>query len=287
MNIKKIDSDGLLPIKDLLDQNDAISNLSDVWKLVGKLHHDQFAVPFFAFSIDPDANRRWIAVISNPFGASYSEKRQPGQVEINKEKEIQRLDYITKLFVLTGLSESESRNRSNNAINFEKELYKKYSNGTVTNIVSPNITMAELYKLTPNIDYQTIFKEMGLKNVYMKIDDTPATIDYFQQLSAVLTKTKLNIVKNYLQFLIITEAAPYISQSFYDVDFEYRHWFSEGIVKKNDRQTQIISQIGQVAPYQISELYAKNHFTPEIKHYAEVLVKNVIDGLLNILTFSL
>ena len=134
------------------------------------------------------------------------------------------------------------------------------------------MTVAELQKLTPSINWNTYFTKIGLKNVDSLIVSQPK---YMAAFESILKENKVNDWKAYMRWSLLNRASSQLSTDIEEANFEFYGKALTGAVKQrpsDERALQVINgRIGEA----LGKLYVEKKFPAEAKVKAEKMIKNI------------
>lgn len=274
MDTNAINKRGYEPIKPLLAQIDAITDLPSLLKVVSD-EQKQGDGSFIGFYVGPD-NKQSNINIAQFFQTGiglperdYYFKTDSSTIGIQKAYK----KYLTSLFELIGIDATTSE--KNATITFEIE--KQLASSQKTNIELRNVTanynkmaVATLSKKHPNIGWTTLLNNLGAKVDSVNIGQ-PA---YYDKLNSMLTSVSLKDWKVYLKAYALTSYSNFLSRPFVDASFEYSKILTGQAIKKTraEEMTQAVdNSLGQA----LAQLYVKKYFPEDAKKRMAVLVNNL------------
>ncbi|HVU39119.1 MAG TPA: M13 family metallopeptidase, partial [Opitutales bacterium] len=137
-------------------------------------------------------------------------------------------------------------------------------------------TADDLWKLTPQFDWQKYFQALGLP--------PPSAIDvgqpeFFSAFNALINSTPLDDWKAYLRWQLLDSMAPYLSTPFVNEDFEFNGRILTGAQQLRERWQRVLMTIDRNAGEALGQLYVKEYFPPEAKARILELVANLRTAL--------
>ena len=133
-------------------------------------------------------------------------------------------------------------------------------------------SVAEMDKLTPGFSWSRYLKALGA-------DKTPGVIvrqpDYFQALDALLAKTPVTTLKQYLTFKVLDEHAPLLSSPFEQAEFAFTGKTLQGLQENRPRWKRAVEAVDRALGEAAGKLYVERHFSPDSKARMQELVKNL------------
>ncbi|MFA8342817.1 MAG: M13 family metallopeptidase, partial [Rhodothermaceae bacterium] len=184
--------------------------------------------------------------------------------------------HVTNMLKLIGYSEKDAA-KSAEAIFTLEESLAKISN-TRTENRDPEkrtnrMTLAELKKMSKNFDWNLYFSELGVTD--------PGTINvaqpkFFKQFGAVVKKTSMNVLKDYLKWNLVRGMATELSSAFVNERFEFASKFMRGQPKIAVRWKRATDATSGALGELVGQLYVKKHFPEEAKVRANKIVQSLL-----------
>ncbi|HYO55295.1 M13 family metallopeptidase [Archangium sp.] len=274
MDTARIESLGLQPVRGDLDRIAALKDKQALPELFAALARMGVQTPFSLY-VGQDAKQatRYITYVSQSGlglpDRDYYFKPEPRFAET-------RAAYLTYIETLLGLAgEKDPAGAAKAILALETSLAEKHwervrnrDREATYNLKS----VAELEQLTPGFSWTRYLKAL-------EADKTPGVIvrqpDYFQALDAVLTKTPLPTLKQYLTFKLLDEVAPLLSSPFEQAEFLFRGKTLQGLQENRPRWKRGVEQVDGALGEVLGKLYVERHFSPESKTRMQELVKNL------------
>ena len=134
------------------------------------------------------------------------------------------------------------------------------------------MSMADLKRSTPAIDWDAYFRARGVKppdqiNV--------AQPEYLKAFDSLLAATSVDHWRAYLRWQLLSAAAPALSSPFVRENFQFGGTVLQGIKEMQPRWKRCLqstdNQLGEI----LGQAYVKKHFTPEAKARALEMVRNI------------
>ncbi|MDP1802935.1 MAG: M13 family metallopeptidase [Bacteroidota bacterium] len=277
MDSAKADKLGFAPIKDQLAKIDAVKTIDELIALKSNMDFDGVSL-FFGGGVSIDAkNSKKNKYTLSQAGLGLGER----DYYFNPQFESIRtayIKYLAALFELTGVDDKIAYDNAKHVFYFEKEMADK----ALTRLEMRNPeklyntkTPKELKAMAPAINWDMYFKQ---KNIGHPDTIIVATLTYFKQLSALLSVTPLPLenLKLYAKAQLLMEAAPFLSNKFEAVSFEFRGKVLSGAPKMKPRWERVQAAMDRVIGDIVSEEFVKKHFTPQAKAKVNSLIDNLI-----------
>jgi putative endopeptidase len=146
-----------------------------------------------------------------------------------------------------------------------RDPYKNYN----------KMTLAQLDKLTPGLNWKTWFGQMGATNVDTVIVGQP---EFYQTVGQLLKTKPVEDWKAYLTWNITREFAPTLSQPFVDERFRFYGTTLRGAKAIRPRWKRVLDMEEDALGDALGQLFVKEYFKPEAKARYDTLVKNVVSS---------
>ncbi len=143
-----------------------------------------------------------------------------------------------------------------------RDPYKNYNKMTIT----------QLDKLTPGIDWKTWFGQMGIANIDTVIVRQP---EFYQTVGQLLKTKPLPDWKAYLTWQM-AQFAPVLSQPFVAENFHFYSTVLRGATAIRPRWKRMLDMQESALGDALGQLFVKEYFKPEAKARYDTLVKNVV-----------
>jgi putative endopeptidase len=147
-----------------------------------------------------------------------------------------------------------------------RDPYKNYN----------KMTIAQLDKLTPGLNWKEWLGEMGVKNIDTVIVGQP---EFYQTAGRLLKQeADLDDWQAYLSWQLTREYAPTLSQPFVDENFRFYGTTLRGAKAMRPRWKRVLDMEEDALGDALGQLFVKEYFKPEAKARYDTLVKNVVSS---------
>ncbi|MFM6975794.1 MAG: M13 family metallopeptidase [Sphingobacteriaceae bacterium] len=277
MDSVTIDKLGYSPIAADLSRLSAIKDLNGVIDEVATMRTVGLGSPLFGFYVGQDRKQatKIIAQLGQG-GTSLPDRDYYLKLDARSLK-IQEAykSYITKLFALSGTSETQAKKNAETIFAIEKSLansqmsrvemrdpYKTYN----------KYSIADFSKTTPGLDWSVLMPKMKVNGQDSILVGAPK---FFSDLSTLLTATPVNDWKTYLQWNVLKGAAPYLSTPFVDANFAFNQVLT-GQKVQTPRWQRMSSLTDGTLGELLGQLYVDKYFKPEAKARMQEMIANLI-----------
>ncbi|MBJ6145911.1 M13 family metallopeptidase [Hymenobacter sp. BT559] len=146
-----------------------------------------------------------------------------------------------------------------------RDPYKNYN----------KMTLVQLDKLTPGLDWKTWFAQMGATSVDSVIVGQP---EFYQTVGQLLKTKPVDDWRAYLTWQVAREFAPTLSQPFVDENFHFYGTTLRGAKAMRPRWKRVLDMEEDALGDALGQLFVKEYFKPEAKARYDTLVKNVVSS---------
>ena len=275
MDSVRSDELGYSPIQEQLAKIDSVKTIDDLMRL--KSEFDYIGVNlFFSCGVSPDLKNskcNSFGISQGGFGLGdrdyyYSDKYEKIREEYKK--------YLTNLFTLIGTPHMASEDFANDVFEFEKNMtntaftrVQMRDNEKMYNIYTPKT----LKELVPAINWDNYFKHKK-----MKMPDTimVSMVEYLKNVGAIIGGEIIGKLKVYAKAQLIMEAAPYLTQRFVYIHFNFRSKTLSGAKQMKPRWQRVQNVMNATIGDIVSADFVKLYFPPEAKVKINKLIDNLI-----------
>ena len=135
------------------------------------------------------------------------------------------------------------------------------------------MSIAQLDKLTPGLDWKTWLGQMGGTRVDTVIVGQP---EFYQTAGRLLKTAPLDDWKAYLTWQVARTFAPTLSHQFVDENFHFYATVLRGATAIRPRWKRVLDMQEDALGDALGQLFVKEYFKPEAKARYDTLVKNVV-----------
>ncbi len=137
------------------------------------------------------------------------------------------------------------------------------------------LSIAQLDKLTPGLEWKTWLGQMEFENVDTVIVGQP---EFYQTVGQLLKTAPLDDWKAYLTWQTSREFAPALSRPFVDENFHFYGTVLRGAKAIRPRWKRVLDMQENALGEALGQLFVKEYFKPEAKARYDTLVKNVVSA---------
>lgn len=274
MATEVINSRGYQPVKPILDEIEAIQDLSGMMAFVTtQISRGNNSI--IGMNVSPDQENSSINILH--FSQSglglpdrdYYFKTDSATLGIQTAYKT----YISTLFELTGSSPEEALKGAESVYSIEKSLAESHKTRIERRVVKENynkLAVADLDSKMQTIAFSKMLSQLSLKADSVDVRQ-PA---YFEKLNTLLNSVSLTDWKTYLKANTLLTYANVLSEPFEAASFEYEKVLL-GQSKQLTRAQQMVSKVDRQLGFALGQLYVKRYFNEDAKKRISDLVDNL------------
>jgi putative endopeptidase len=276
MDSVKLNEDGYTPLKADLERVASIKNKSELSTLIPELLLSEIEA-YFLIYVDADpANSSQYLLQTYQGGISLGEREyyldnDEYTVGIrNKYKE-----HVAKMFELTGFTSQQAQKNTEAVLRIETRLATAAYDKLKLRDPHANynkISVEELQKLVPSIDWNTCFATLGLENVN---ELNVSQKESLAEAGNIIASEPLDAQIAYIQWKVIDHAASYLSDDMYAQNFDFYGKTMSGKETQSPRWKRAVSSVNGMLGEAVGQMYVKQYFPPQAKERMIKLVHNL------------
>ena len=273
---------GIGPLKPYLAKINSVKNVADLQALLTEME-PVGGIGFFGAGVGPDSknsNRNVVHIGPGSLGLPDRDYYVSDDAD-SKEKRQQYVAHVAKMLQFLGEKPTASKAQAERILAFEtamsqprldrverRDRRKTYN----------SMTVADLQKLTPAIDWKKYLTGIGITKADSIIVSQPK---YMTALQSILAENKIDDWKAYMKWTLLNHASSRLS-----TDLEYANWefygkTLTGAVKQRPREERALQVVNGNVGEALGKLYVEKKFPPEAKAKAEMMIKNVFRAFEN------
>ena len=276
MDTATINSLGVQPIQDELDEVAALTDQSQVLPLVAKMQLEGVRPLFYFFSSQDDQNSEMVIANFYQGGLGLPDRDYYTEQDA-RTTEIQQayVAHVQKMFELAGRSEEDAKTIAQSIMAFETRL----AEASLTRLENRDpyrtynkMTLTELQEMAPEAVWADFFSSLGLADPG---DINVRQTEFIQEIAKMIKEEELVSWKNYLQWNVINKTANYLSADIEKADFEFYGTVLSGQKTQKPRWKRVLSTTSGSMGEAIGKLYVEKYFPPQAKERMIKLVENL------------
>ncbi len=273
---------GIEPVKPYLAKIDSIQNKEDLQDFLVEMS-EYGSAGFFSFGVGADSkNSDMNAAYLNPSGLGLPERDYYLQDDSDsKETRTKYKAYVADMLQYLDYSEEEAKNAAETILKFETRLAEpkldKVERRDARNTYNP-MTVAELQKMTPAMNWKAYFDGIGAKELDTIIVSQPK---YMKALQQIIAENSVEDWKTYLKWDLFNGAASALTTDLETEKWEFYSKTLQGAKEQRPRNERALSSINGTLGEALGKLYVEEHFPAEAKKKAQEMVDNILKAYEN------
>lgn len=280
MDSARLNAEGVAPIKAELEKIAAIKDKAEISALMAELRRNGLGV-YFQTYVDADVRNSAMNLVQiYQGGTSLGEKEYYLEDdEHTKEIRDKYKEHIMKMFELAGFPEAEARQKMEAVMNIETRIAKASYSAVEQRNPAANyhkMTIEEVKKQFPGIDWDAYFTALGLKDVK---ELSISQLEPVKEIETIINTVPLNDQVAYMQWKLIDRAAGYLSDDFIAQDFDFYGTTLSGKKEQRARWKRAVGTVDGALGEAVGQMYVQKYFPAAAKERMVNLVKNLQTAL--------
>jgi putative endopeptidase len=280
MDSNRLNTEGAAPILPYLEKVKALTDKSQLTATLAGMFHDGY-FPFFSHYVYADDRNSAMNIMHLNQGGYSMGDRDYYLLDDDRSKNLRTkyVELIETQFTLSGYTPQEAKDASTAIMKIETQLAKVASSRVALRDPVANyhkITLDELTKLSPEIKWNTLFDQIGARDLK---DLNVGQLDPIAEVSNIVKQYPIEDIRYYLSWNVINASAPYLSDAFSKADFEYYEKALSGTEAQKERWKRAIDVINDGLGEAVGQIYVEKYFPPIAKEKMLDLVNNLQTAL--------
>jgi predicted metalloendopeptidase len=280
MDEKAVEAKGIRPIEGWLKKVAAIQDRKQVLDVVASMQANGLR-PIFMFGAAPDMHNSTIHIANVDQGGltladrDYYLKQDAKMTEVRAKY----LEHIQKMLTLAGEPEAQAAADAKTILALETKIADASMDRVARRDPKTRdhkMTVAELQKQAPEIDFPRYFKLVGATSFDSLNVGNP---EFFQKLSGLLASEPVDSWKTYLRWRVIKSSSPLLSKPFVDENFAFSGKYLSGQQELEARWKRCTSMTDNSLGEALGPLYVAKAFPKEAKERMDVLVAAIEESM--------
>jgi len=274
MDMDNRNSLGVQPLQEEFGAIDQINSYNDLARHFGKaikIYDMPFSYGIFPDLMEP--TKYGIYYFQSGLGLpdkDYYFKEDEKSVQIRNKYQ----EHVATMLELAGLQNSTGA--ASNIMKLETQLaavnMKKEDTRNPRNLYN-KFPIDSLSELMPNFAWQAFLEEADISDMpYIII----GMVDYSRALDEIIVSTDLAIWKQYLKWMLLNAADPYLNQAIDDQNFEFYGKTLFGREEQRPMWRRAVSVVNNNLGEVVGKVYVERHFSSAAKERVRELVDNLI-----------
>jgi predicted metalloendopeptidase len=268
---------GINPIKPYLAKINAVKNSKDLQKLLVEME-PLGGIGFFGAGVGTDSKNSNRNVINVGLGSLGLPDRDyyVSEDADSKEKRAKYVTHIARMFSFLNIKPEQAKADAEKILALEIAMSKprldRVERRDRRKTYNP-MTVAELQKLTPIINWESYLSGIGLQKRDTIIVSQPK---YMTALQTILSENKVDDWKAYMRWMLLNRAANQLSGEIGEANFEFYGKTLTGAIKQRPLEERALQTVNGATGEALGKLYVEKMFPAEAKLKAEKMIKNIV-----------
>ena len=268
---------GIAPLHPYLKKINSIKTVKDLENLLIEME-PQGGIGLLGLNISADAkdsNRNAVYLYPGSVGLPDRDYYMANDDD-SKEKRAKYVLHVARMLGFLGENKDEANAHAKAILKFETEMsaprLDRVELRDTRKSYNP-MTIADLQKLSPSIDWSSYFTKIGITKMDTIIVSQPK---YMVALDGLLKTNRLNDLKAYLRWSLLNRKSSELTVAIEDADWDFYSKTLSGAMKQRPREEEALQIINDDLGEALGKLYVEKKFPAEAKAKAEKMIKNVI-----------
>ena len=267
---------GITPIQGTLNQINAIKNVNDVLALVTE-KMPEGGLGFFGMYVGADAmdsNKNVIYVSPGSIGLPDRDYYVSEDAD-SKDKKQKYEVHVARMLRYLGIDEVSAKKQAAQVVAIETKMaasrLDRVARRDRRNTYNP-MSVAELQKLVPTINWNNYLQAAGLKNVDQVIVSMPK---YMETLENIFKTSNIEDIKAYMRWTLINKNTGVLTAEIDEANFDFYSRTMTGAIAQRPLEERALQVVNGTVGEALGKLYVEKKFPAEAKAIAKEMVEYV------------
>ena len=267
---------GTEPLRPYLSKIDNVKNIQDLQKLLIEMEPIG-GIGFFGIYVGADeknSNKNSVSIGPGRLGLPDKDYYVSDEKD-SKEKRDKYLLHVAKMLQFLQ-DPTEAKASADKVLALEIAMSKPRLDRVErrdSRLQYNPMTIAQLQKLTPAINWKNYFAALGFVNLKTVIVTQPK---YMKELQVILASNKIADWKAYMKWSLLNGAANELTTNIESANFDFYGKTLTGSLKQRPRDQRALMSVNGSIGEALGKLYVEKMFPAEAKEKATDMIKNVI-----------
>lgn len=267
---------GIAPIKGTLAKIDAIKSIDDLNKFLIEMQ-PVGGLGFYGFGVGPDAKDSNKNVANIGVGTLGLPDRDyyVSEDADSKEKRAKYVAHVTKMLQFIGETPEQAKASAEKVLALEIAMatprLDRVERRDRRKTYNP-MTVAELGKLTPAVNWGAFFSGIGIKALDSVVVSQPK---YMSALQTIFKENNTDQWKAYLRWSLLNKSADILTTDIEKANWVFYSQTLQGAKKQRPREERALQVVNNTMGEALGKLYVEQKFPAEAKEKARKMIANI------------
>lgn len=280
MDSTKLNEEGVTPVLADFEKIANIENKEQLTVAIAEMMKEGMSPYFYIYvGADPQNSNEYLLQTHQGGMGLGQRDYYIDEDDVTKNIRQKYQELIFDMMLKTGSSEAHAHTKANDILRLETLLAKAaYDNVMLRNPHANynKMSVEELKSLVPEIDWTLFLETLGLD---ANQDISVSQKEHLQQVGKIIANESLEAQKAVLQWNVINNAASYLSDDVYLVNFNFYGRTLSGRQEPQARWKRAVSTVDGALGEAVGQMYVKKYFPAEAKARMLELVSNLQTSL--------
>lgn len=267
---------GITPIQPTLNKINNLKNAKQATELIAELLSEG-GLGFYGMYVYADAmdsNKNVIYVSPGSIGLPDRDYYVSSDADSQEKKQKYEV-HVARMLRFLGVKEKEAQLQAAKIVALETKMAEprldRVERRDRRKTYNP-MSLAELQKLTPQVNWADYFKKAGLKNVDQVVVSMPK---YMQALNDILATTPIEDIKAYMRWTLINKNANVLTTDIDQANWDFYSKTLTGAVAQRPIEERALQVVNGTVGEALGKLYVAEKFPAEAKAKAKEMIDYV------------
>lgn len=271
------DKQGIKPLAPYLAKIDKVKNIQDLQKLLIEMEPIG-GIGFFGVGVgadDKNSAKNSLSIGVARLGLADKDYYSSEEKD-TKEKREKYEQHIARMLQLIGETPDQAKVNAAKILALEIEM----SNPRLDRVERRDgrlqynpMTIAELQKVTPAINWKEYFTGIGFTKLDSVIVSQPK---YMKALQTIFIENNVAAWKEYMKWNLLNSSTALLSTQIEEANFDFYGKTLTGAIKQRPREERALQTVNGTVGEALGKLYVEKMFPAEAKEKAEKMIRNII-----------
>lgn len=267
---------GIQPIQSTLDQINKVQNAKDVVALLTD-KMPEGGLGFFGMYVYADAmdsNKNVVNISPGSIGLPDRDYYVSKDADSQDKKQKYEV-HVARMLQFLGIDEASAKKQAAQVVALETKMAEarldRVERRDRRKTYNP-MSVAELQKLTPSVNWNNYFNAAGLKNVDQVVVSMPK---YMETLEAIFKTASIDELKAYLRWTLINKNTGVLTTAIDEANFDFYSKTLTGAIAQRPIEERALQVVNGTVGEALGKLYVEKKFPPEAKAKAKEMIDYV------------